>query len=335
VSSAEAAVAGAVGLCAAGSVKRSVLVIGGSGFVGRHLVHRLSRRGFDVRVPTRRRERAKPLLVLPTVEVVEADVHRPDALRALMEGQDAVVNLVGILRGGNGRPFGEGFRRAHVQLPLQIAAAMRQAGIRRLLHMSALQAGAAAPSGYLRSKHGGEAALRGSDVDLTLFRPSVIFGNGDSFLSLFARLLRLAPVLPLACPQARFQPVWVEDVATAIADSLGDSSSVGRSYELCGPHQYTLHQLVAYVGRLSGRPRPIADLTDALSWLQAALLEFVPGGPMSRDNYRSMQLPSVCTGGCTLPFGRRAMPLEAVAPGYIGAAGARAEYDRYRHDAGR
>lgn len=314
---------------------RRVLVIGGSGFVGRHLVRCLSQRGVCALVPTRRRERAKPLLVLPTVNVIEADVHRPGVLPALLRDVNAVVNLVGILRGGSGNPYGGGFRRAHVELPEKIAAAMASAGVRRLVHLSALQAGAAAPSGYLRSKHAGEAALQRAGLDLTLLRPSVIFGSGDSFLTLFAALLRLAPVLPLACPQARFQPVWVEDVAAVIAECLAQSASVGRRYDLCGPRQYTLHELVAYVGRLLRRRRLIVNLPDTLSWLQAALLELVPGGPMCRDNYYSMQLPSVCASGCTLPFARPATPLEAVAPGYLGAGAVRSDYHRYRFRAGR
>jgi uncharacterized protein YbjT (DUF2867 family) len=316
-------------------IPRNVLVIGGSGFVGRHLVHRLSADGLNVRVPTRHRERAKPLLVMPTVDVVETNVHEPHVLRELMQGQDAVINLVGILRGGNGKPYGPGFRRAHVELPQKIAAAMCQSGVRRLLHMSALQVGADAPSGYLRSKYAGESVLREADLALTVFRPSVVFGAGDSFLSLFAALLRVAPIVPLACPQARFQPVWVEDVAAVMAASLTNSASIGGSYELCGPRQYTLHELVAYVGELTRRRPWIVDLPDALSWLQAMALEWVPGGPMCRDNYYSMQLPSVCAQGCTLPFGRVATALEAVAPTYIGATGPRSAYHRFRFGARR
>jgi NADH dehydrogenase len=316
-------------------IMRNVLVIGGSGFVGRHLVHRLSAGGLNVRVSTRRRERAKQLLVMPTVEVVETDVYEPNVLRDLIRDQDAVINLVGILRGGYGKPYGRGFRQAHVELPEKIAAAMRQTGVRRLLHMSALRCGADAPSGYLRSKCAGESVLRGADLDLTVFRPSVLFGAGDSFLSLFAALLRLAPMVPLACPQARFQPVWVEDVAAVIADSLRDQSTIGRSYELCGPRQYTLHELVAYVGEISRRRRWILDLPDALSWLQAAFFELVPGTPMSRDNYATMQLPSLCDEDCALPFGRVATALEAVAPSYIGDAAPRSAYHRYRFGARR
>ncbi|MFA7267834.1 MAG: complex I NDUFA9 subunit family protein [Sterolibacterium sp.] len=294
-----------------------ILMIGGTGFLGSHLAHRLSREGHFLRLPTRRRERAKHLLTLPTCEVIEADVHDPARLAELLAGQDAVISLVGILQGGQGLPYGAGFARAHVELPQKIAAAAQAAGVRRVLHVSALKAAADAPSGYLRSKAAGEQALREVDLDLTVFRPSVIFGDGDRFLNVFSKLLRKAPFLPLACPDALFQPVWVEDVAACIAVSLAQFDSIGQTYELCGPRQYTLRQLVEYVGMVTGQRRPILGLSDRLSYLQAWAMEFVPGGPLSRDNYDSMQSPSVCETGCVLPFGRLATALEAIAPLYL------------------
>jgi NADH dehydrogenase len=309
---------------------RNILLIGGSGFVGSHLVHRLAARGLNIRVPTRHRNRARHLLVLPTVEVIEADVHDPAALLRLMGGQDAVINLVGILQGGSGSPYGAGFARAHVELPEKFIAAMQRAGIRRLLHMSALQAAVDAPSGYLRSKAAAEATVRASGLDFTLFRPSIIFGDGDAFLTLFAKLLALAPLLPLACPDARFQPVWVDDVAAIMDMALDRQESVGQAYDLGGPTQYTLRQLVTYAGEVSGHRRPIIGLPDGLSYLQALAMEFVPGGPMSRDNYYSMRLPSVCAAGSVLPFGRQATALEAIAPGYLKDGCRRASYDRFR-----
>ncbi|MGE5467170.1 MAG: complex I NDUFA9 subunit family protein [Ignavibacteria bacterium] len=299
----------------------NVLLIGGSGFVGTHLAERLYRDGHSVHVPTRRYEAAKHLLVLPTVTIEEADIHDEGRLERLVAGRDAVINLVGVLRGGNGHPYGDGFARAHVELPKKIARCAQRAGVRRLLHMSALQADARGPSGYLRSKAAGEAAAFAvaPPTAVTVFRPSVIFGRGDSFLTLFAGLLRHFPLIPLACPEARFQPVWVEDVAAAFAASLSREESHGQGYDLCGPHRYTLRELVAYAGRVSGHPRPILGLPDAAAWLQATAMEFLPNGPLSRDNLRSMRVPSVCEGGCTLPFGLTATPLEAVAPSYLAA----------------
>ncbi|MCX7145615.1 MAG: complex I NDUFA9 subunit family protein [Sulfuritalea sp.] len=296
-------------------------MIGGTGFLGTAIVRELARRpasaDYCFTLPTRRRERARHLLVLPTVHVVDADVHDAATLDRLMAGQHAVISLVGILKGGEGKPYGKGFARAHVELPQKIAAAAKAAGVRRVLHVSALKAAPDAPSGYLCSKAAGEAALRDAGLDLTLFRPSVIFGPGDSFLTLFARMAKIAPFFPLAGAEARFQPVWVEDVAAAVADSLQRADSIGAAYDLGGPTQYSLRQLVSYAAAISGHPRVVIGLPEAVAWLQAWAMEFIPNGPMTRDNIRSMRVASVCDTGRTLPFGRVATPLEIVAPTYL------------------
>lgn len=299
----------------------NILVIGGTGFLGTAIVRELARRpasaDFQFTLPTRRREKAKHLLVLPTADVVDADVHDPATLARLMQGQDAVISLVGILKGGEGEPYGKGFARAHVELPQKIAAAARATDVRRVLHVSALKAAADAPSGYLRSKAAGEAALQAAGLDLTIFRPSVIFGPGDAFLTLFARMARIAPFFPLAGADARFQPVWVEDVAAAVADSLHHAESIGAAYDLCGPRQYSLRELVGYAAAVAGHPRLVIGLPEALAWLQAWAMEIIPNGPMTRDNIRSMRVASVCDSGCRLPFGRIATALELVAPTYL------------------
>lgn len=288
---------------------KNILLIGGTGFLGSALASRLAKADFCVTLPTRRPERARHLAVLPPARIVQADVHDEATLAQLMIGQDAVISLVGILKGN--------FQRAHAELPGKIARTAKAAGISRLLHVSALAAATDAPSNYLRSKAAGEAALRAAYPEATIFQPSVIFGRGDSFLSLFAGLLKLAPVVPLACADARFQPVWIEDVVSAVIASLDHPESRGQTYPLCGPHAYTLKQLVAYAGQVSGHPRLIIGLPFAFSILQAFLMEFLPKGPMTRDNVWSMQVPSVCPAGCTLPFGLKATPLEAIAPLYL------------------
>jgi uncharacterized protein YbjT (DUF2867 family) len=288
----------------------NILVLGGGGFVGRHLVAALSGRGARVTVPSRRRERAKHLLLLPTVDVVECDVNRREALSALVAGHDAVVNLVGVLHGPD-------FSAAHVELPQAVLAACREHGVRRLLHMSALGASTGAPSEYLRTKAAGEeAVLRAKDLDATVFRPSVIFGPEDRFLNLFLKLAKLSPVLPLPSAQARFQPVYVRDVAQVMVEALGESNSFGQAYDLCGPKVYTLRELVATVCRLTGRRRLLLGMPRALAYLQARLLELAPGEPlMTRDNLRSMQVPSVCD--CSLPFGVVPQELETLAPAWL------------------
>ena len=316
----------------------TVAVLGGSGFVGRHVCHALAAEGFRVRVATRDRERAKEqLILLPTAEVAVVDVHEPAELAAFVRGTDAVVNLVGVLHDGRGA---RGFRSAHVELARKVVVACRAGGVGRLLHMSALRAERAAPSAYLRTKGEAEAIVRESGLAWTVFRPSVIFGRGDGFLNLFARLLRLAPVLPLACPGARFQPVFVEDVAAAFVKSLADLGSVGKSHDLCGPRVYTLRELVEYVGVVTGRTRPIVGLSDSLSYLQAFSMELFPLKQvlgaldmlMTRDNYYSMQVDSVCA--CDFPFGIVPAALEAVAPSWLGNRTPRARYQQFRAQRG-
>ena len=298
-----------------------ICILGGTGFVGRRLAARLCAAGHDIVMLTRHRERYRDLLVLPTARMVEGDVHDPEFLINQFEGRDTVINLVGILN-ENGRD-GRGFARAHAQLPEKIVEACRQTGVTRLLHMSALHAAVNAPSHYLRTKALGEDAVHragGPDFHVTRFRPSVIFGPGDDFLNRFAGLLRLTPgVFPLACPAARFQPVYVEDVVRAFVASLDNHMTFGNRYDLCGPKVYTLREIVEYVAQLIGKRVRVIGLNDTLSYLQAALLEFVPGKPFSLDNYRSLQIDSVCAQGFPAVFGITPASLEEIAPGYLAA----------------
>jgi uncharacterized protein YbjT (DUF2867 family) len=312
----------------------NVLVVGGSGFIGRHLVAALAARAVKVTVPSRRRERAKHLIMLPTVDVVEADVCAPGELERLARDQQAVINLAAILhsraapRGEEGTGFGPDFARVHVKLPQAIVAACRAHGVRRLLHVSALGASPDAPSEYLRSKAAGERAVFAADADVTVFRPSVVFGPEDTFLNRFSALARFFPVLPIACPDARFQPVYVGDVAAAMLASLEEPETHGKAYELCGPAQYTLKELVQFVCAVTHRRRMVLGLPPRLSYLQALMLEKMPGRIMTRDNFRSMQAPNVCTG--SFPFDIEPQALEAMAPLYLMPAGPRERLPQLR-----
>jgi uncharacterized protein YbjT (DUF2867 family) len=286
---------------------RRVLVLGGTGFVGRATMARLmgspQGAGLRVTVPSRRPAQHKALGTLPGVELVQADVHQPAVLRQLLAGHDAVLNLVAVLHADVAT-----FRRVHVDLPHQLATACLATGVHRLVHVSALgvpEDPALAPSQYLRSKAEGEAVLRTFTVDrhaaerlsLTVLRPSVIFGAQDRFMNLFAQLQVLAPLLPLAGADARFQPVWVEDVAAALVSCLCEPASAGQTFEAAGPEVWTLAELVRAAGRWSGHARPVIPVPEWVGRLQAGLLGLLPGEPLlSADNLASMHVPNVATG---------------------------------------
>jgi NADH dehydrogenase len=298
---------------------QSILLIGGSGFIGSHIAARLAAEGRSVVVPTRRVERAKHLLVLPTVQVVQADIFDDKTLDRLLARADAVINLVGVLHSRPGHPWGPAFERAHVTLPQRLVYACERQQVRRVLHMAALGAATDAPSMYQRSKAAGEhIVMQANGLQSTSFRPSVVFGPDDQFLNLFARMQAILPLMVLGGADARFQPVYVGDVAQAFADALDDPATVGQVYELVGPHVYTLRELVRAAGVYSGHPRPVFGLPDALARLQAWVLEHLPGGPlMSRDNLDSMKADNVGSGRYPLPPHWKPTPLEAVAPDYL------------------
>lgn len=307
----------------------SVLILGGSGYVGRALCEQLTRQlGADVRitVPTRRLAHGKSVQSLPGVTVVQADVF--EDLPRLVPGHDAVVNLIAILQGNEAA-----FERVHVELPRRIAAALTGAGVPRLVHVSALGVSEQAPSRYLRSKAAGEAVLKAAGLALTLVRPSLIFGEGDSSVNLFARLQGLFPLMPLAGASAQLQPVWVQDVARALTEVLLRREAIGQTYEIAGPRVLTLGELVRLAGQVAGHPRPVLPLPGPLATLQALAMECLPGEPLlSRDNLGSLSVPNVASG--RLPglaeLGLTPASLEAVLPTYLGNGGGVARLDAWR-----
>ncbi|MES2978582.1 MAG: complex I NDUFA9 subunit family protein [Pseudomonadota bacterium] len=323
---------------------KKVLVLGGTGFLGRHLCEKLVRNGMTLTVPTRRLRNAADVMMLPMLYVAEADVHDPAALAELVRGHDAVINLVAILQGNE-----KSFHRAHVELAEKVARACDSTGVRRLIHVSALGADArnpgALPSLYLRSKSEAEKLLKAAPLSLTILRPSVMFGAGDRFLNVFADLQGMLPVVPLAGANARFQPVWVEDVASAIAhcvDERQTHSTEGITFEACGPDIHTLRELVRMAGQYSGanqgKGRPVLALPDGLARLQARFMELLPGEPLlSRDNLDSMKVDNIATGN--LPglaeLGITPASLAAIAPSYLGAQGPRSGLMAKRRTAGR
>jgi uncharacterized protein YbjT (DUF2867 family) len=296
--------------------------------VGRSVCARLAAAGFAVRALTRGPLKSRPLTVIPSLEIFEASPHDDAGLARALDGMDAVVNLVGILH----QSRRESFEKVHARLPARLARACRAAGVRRLVHVSALHADPGGPSEYLRSRGRGEAALRseGAGLAVTVLKPSVIFGRDDSFLNLFAGLVKPLPVVPLAGAGVRFQPVWVEDVARAVAACLEDARTAGQSYELCGPQAYPLAEIVRYVARLQGLERVIVPLPGWAAQAQAFVLEHLPGPLMTRDNLASMKLDSVCS--CPFPaiLGFAPSAMEAIVPEYMAAAGLRGRYANYR-----
>ena len=312
---------------------QSVCLLGGTGFLGRSVADRLCTAGIRVRVITRRPTRSKALWVLPTVEVVVADPHDEVGLTAHFEGVDAVVNLAGILYETRAQTF----ERVHVELPRKTVGASRAAGVRHLLHVSALGASESGPSDYQRSKARGEAVVReaAASLGVTIFRPSVIFGEGDSFLNKFAQLASFFPVMPLACPGARIQPVWVEDVAHAIVDSIGNSRAFDKTCELCGPRAYTLKELVELAGEESGHRPVVIGLPSWAATLQAMVFEHLPGKLLTRDNLKSLSVDNVCSGPFPPELGFEPSPIEAVVPDYLAGRNARARYNKFRYRAGR
>jgi len=308
-------------------MKKTVCIFGGSGFVGHYISGLLIEKGYRVRIVTRHPQRHKDMKVLPGLTLIQGTPADKTVRDAALEDCDVAINLVGILneKGRDGR----GFRKVHVDLAKDILQSCIDKQLPRLLHMSALNADSSKGSShYLRSKGEAENYLHtftGRNIHITSFKPSVIFGPGDSFLNRFAGLLKLAPVMPLACPDARFAPVYVGDVAEAFVNAIDDKQSFGQRIELCGPNQYTLEELVEYTARCLGLHRVIAGLTDWASRLQAAVMDFVPGKPFSTDNYNSLKQDSICSQGTPCPTS-----IEAIAPYYLGKGDINTQLQNFR-----
>jgi uncharacterized protein YbjT (DUF2867 family) len=277
-------------------MKYDILLIGGNGFVGRVIAAQLQLAGYSVLIPTGHLAAARELRMLPKVHVEDADIHDFDELQSLCERIDkngAVINLVGVLHDKPAQPYGKVFKAAHVDLPKNIITAMQLHGLKRYLHMSALGADSNGPSMYQRSKGDGEAAVKASNLDWTIFRPSVIFGAQDQFINLFSKLTKLFPAMPLANHQAQFQPVSVDDVASAFVKSLSMPQTIHQSYDLVGPTVYTMKEIVEFAAHRAKTSCAIIPVPAFVGYLQALAFEFLPGPTlMSRDNIASMQLPN-------------------------------------------
>lgn len=306
-----------------------IVVLGGTGFVGRALVHALQADGHRIDVLSRNREQQRELGVYERVRTLSTNVYDVAALTRHLFDADAVINLVGVLQ--NNGFGGKDFERAHVTLTETVIAAMRKAGVRRLLQMSALRAGEG-DSHYLRTRGQAEAKVKSSGLDWTLFQPSVIFGPGDGLFCRFAPMLKLLPVLPLARADARFQPVYVKEVVQAFVAALGRADMVGKTYPLVGPKTYTLAELVRYTATVLGVKRLVLPLPNVLGRLQGLAFDILPAAlkPFSSDNYKSLAIDSISERNGLVELGIRPTPLELVVPDYIGGSEHQRKLDAYR-----
>jgi uncharacterized protein YbjT (DUF2867 family) len=316
------------------SKTKNVLVIGGSGFLGQAVCNQLAKAGYRITVPTRRYDKAKHLLTLPTCQIIEANIHDRATLGRLVSGQDIVVNLLGVLHSKPGKPYGQNFRVNHVEFPKVLCTAMSKHGAKRIVHISALGVGVQnpAPSMYLRSKTDGEAVVKDSGLAWTILRPSVVFGREDKFLNTFASLAKIAPFIPLAGADARFQPVSVGDVAKAVFTCVNDQSkeTLHNTYDLVGTEIFTLKELVKLSARAVGKNPPVFGIPDFAAKAQAFLMELAPGEPlMSRDNVDSMKIDNVRTSGKIFPLPSYEC-LSVVAREYLRAKHLPSDLDEFR-----
>lgn len=279
-------------------VYSNIILLGGSGFIGKQLAFVLANRGCKVLIPCRRPHRNKALLVHPNISVVEANVFEPDQLDILCQNQDAMINLIGILH----ERKRDDFRKIHVDFIKTLVEACTRHNIKRLLHISALGANqASGTSRYLRSKGEGENLLHTfgqKDLRVTSFQPSVVFGKNDQFINRFAGILRLCVgFFPIACGHSKLAPVYVGDLVGKIVATIDDKSTHAKRYTVCGPEVFSLKQILQLLAQAIGSSCRIVALGNTASKLQAIVLQNLPGKLFTMDNYRSLQTPNVCKDG--------------------------------------
>jgi len=306
---------------------QNICLLGGSGFVGTELAAHLAERGKTIRVLSRDLRKLKSLRVVPTIELRQVDPYDAHALHEAVKDQDVVINLIAILNSGVDGTF----EKTHIGIAENIISAVRDTQVQRILQVSSLHADTEGPSDYLKSKGRAGELLMQSGLPVTLFCPSVIFGNGDGLYTRFASLLRALPFMPLACPDSRMAPVFVGDVARVMADAIDNPETIGQSFNLCGPDEFTLREIVEYTADVIDVKRPIIGLPDFLARLQATIMEWVPGKPFTRDNYKSLQIDSVCN-ACDTP---QPTPVSKVVPTYLGKMNRQSRLQHYRRMARR
>ena len=312
---------------------KKIAILGGTGFVGQSLCNRLSKDGYKLKVPTRNREYNRDnLILLPNLELIETDIHNSDDLKELLIDCDAVINLVGILN--EKRNNGKGFRKVHVELVKNLISICKLHGIRRILQISAL--GTDAKNGksfYLKTKGEAEKLLHSNSVGIktTILKPSVIFGKKDSFFNRFAKLLKICPFFfPLACYKTKFSPIYVLDVVEMIAKSINDPNSYNKSYQLCGPKNYSLKNLISFTSETLDLKCVIIPLNNTLSYFQARVFDFLPNKPFSTDNYLSAQTDSICECNDLFRYNIKPTAIEDIVPQYLAGYKYHSFYSMFR-----
>ncbi len=284
--------------------KKLVCILGGSGFVGRETVKHLTEAGFAIRIPTKKRERVKSnFIVNPMVDVIATDITDQDALERVVSGCDIVINLVGILHESKKTTFDE----IHVKLVKKIMKVCINQKIRSLVHISALGVGEKAPSKYLQSKWEGEQELILDDIDkqnlqTTILRPSIVFGLGDSFINLFSNLVKYFPVIPVIKPRAKFQPIFVEDLAKIILQSIIAPIPNEKILEVGGPKAYSFEELIETITIAQNKKRIIFPLPNSVSFLMARVAELLPRKILTTDNLLSLSTDNVTNFDCSKAF---------------------------------
>jgi uncharacterized protein YbjT (DUF2867 family) len=301
-----------------GQTRNVATVFGGSGFIGRRVVKRLVQAGYVVRVAVRDVQGAadlKPLGAVGQVVPLRAGITDPAAIQRAIEGADIVVNLVGIL---SERRAGD-FQRIQGDGAGHVAAAATAAGVSRLVHLSALGADAASPSRYAKSKAAGETAVLAAFPTATVLRPSVLFGPDDHFFNRFAAMAQILPVMPVICGATKFQPVYVEDVADAVLAAITLPKAAGRIYELGGPAQWTMRQVLTYILAQTHRPARLFDVPMGLARFQAGIMEHLPGKPFTRDQLLLLGRDNTVSASAEglAELGVQATPIEMVVPAYL------------------
>jgi NADH dehydrogenase len=298
---------------------RRTAVLGGSGFIGRYVVQRLAARGDVVPVGCRHAEEAKFLMTLGNVGQIAAlnvTIDDEQRLPAFLAGNDALVNCVGILRQNGSQTF----ERAHHLGPARMARLAREAGVERLVHISAIGVDPRSPSAYARTKAAGEAAVRDAFPTATILRPSVVFGPEDQFFNRFAAIAMISPALPLiGGGRTRFQPVYVGDVADAVLKCLDDPATAGRTYELGGPRIYTFRELLELLLGEIRRKRLLIGLPFGAAAFQARLMSILPNPPLTPDQVELLKRDNVVSSGAlTLAtLGISATAVEGILPSYL------------------